>query len=283
MFDDHHKPCGLTGLPSWSFHRCISSSTTILKSTVRNTVDYSGQEKLFGKSPKRGPSGPLRRTVRDTRVSLGQNQCKNTSLHRSPPRTSQRSSPRPRRPPTHPSPRARSARWLGCMSTPRRWSLGIVWVIGRCRGRGVDRRPLGLGGKLLLRVLGIAEVLRGRARLVLPLVAGVVRRTSAFLALAHVWVEKKRKEKNKKQTSERCVKTLVKQALYLYRKKATAHLLPRSPNSRKYSRSHSNRLETSQTADVVSRNTTPIGTEVNCLMIWLHPTVTSNYYSGAVC
>jgi hypothetical protein len=76
VFDDHHKPCGLTSLSSWSFHRCISSSTTILKSTVRNTVDYSGQEKLFGKSPKRGPSGPLRRTARNTRVSLGQNQCK---------------------------------------------------------------------------------------------------------------------------------------------------------------------------------------------------------------
>jgi hypothetical protein len=51
------------------------------KSIVRNTVDYSGQEKLFGKSPKRGPSGPLRRTVRDTRVTLGQNHCKNTSQH----------------------------------------------------------------------------------------------------------------------------------------------------------------------------------------------------------
>jgi hypothetical protein len=39
------------------------------------------EEKLFGKSPKRGPSGPLRRNVRDTRLSLRQNQCKNTSLH----------------------------------------------------------------------------------------------------------------------------------------------------------------------------------------------------------
>jgi hypothetical protein len=41
------------------------------KSTVRNAVDYSGQEKPFEKTPMRGPSGPLRRTVRDTRVSLG--------------------------------------------------------------------------------------------------------------------------------------------------------------------------------------------------------------------
>jgi hypothetical protein len=93
--------------------------------------------------------------------------------------------------------------------------LGIVRVIGRCRGRGVDRRPLGLGGKLLLRVLRIAEVLRGRARLALLLVAGMVRRTSAFLALAHGGVEEKRKEENKQQTAERCVKTPVKQALYL--------------------------------------------------------------------
>jgi hypothetical protein len=35
--------------------------------------------------------------------------------------------------------------------------------------------------------------------------------------------------------------------------------------SRKYSICNSNRLETSQAADTVSRNTTPIGTEVNCL------------------
>jgi hypothetical protein len=48
-------------------------------------------------------------------------------------------------------------------------------------------------------------------------------------------------------------------------REATAHLLPLSLNSRKYSICNSNRLETSQAADVVSRNTTPIGTEVNCL------------------
>jgi hypothetical protein len=54
------------------------------KSTVRNTVDYSGQEQLFGKTPKRGPSGPLRRTVRGTKVTLGQEHCKNTSLHYGP-------------------------------------------------------------------------------------------------------------------------------------------------------------------------------------------------------
>jgi hypothetical protein len=54
------------------------------KSTVRNIIDYSGQEKLFGKTPKRGPSGPLRRTVRDTKVTLGQEHCINASLHYGP-------------------------------------------------------------------------------------------------------------------------------------------------------------------------------------------------------
>jgi hypothetical protein len=44
----------------------------------------SGQEKLFGKTPKRGPSGPLWRTVRDTRVTLGQEHCVNTRLHYGP-------------------------------------------------------------------------------------------------------------------------------------------------------------------------------------------------------
>jgi hypothetical protein len=38
------------------------------------------------------------------------------------PRTSRRSSPRPRRPLTHPSPQAQSARWIGCTSKPRRLS-----------------------------------------------------------------------------------------------------------------------------------------------------------------
>ena len=64
------------------FYRCQRFIYNYTKSTVRNTVDYSGQEKLFGKKQaKRGPSGPLRRTVRDTRMTLGQNQCKNTSFH----------------------------------------------------------------------------------------------------------------------------------------------------------------------------------------------------------
>jgi hypothetical protein len=42
--------------------------------------------------------------------------------HRSPPRMSRRSPPRPRRSPTHPSPRAWSARWPGFTSTPRQQS-----------------------------------------------------------------------------------------------------------------------------------------------------------------
>jgi hypothetical protein len=49
------------------------------KSTVRNTVDYFGQEKFFWITPMRRPSGPLWRTIHDTRVSLGQEHCKNTS------------------------------------------------------------------------------------------------------------------------------------------------------------------------------------------------------------
>jgi hypothetical protein len=54
------------------------------KSIVQNTVDYSGQEKLFGKTPTRGPSGSLRRTVYGTKVTLGQEHCKNTSIHYGP-------------------------------------------------------------------------------------------------------------------------------------------------------------------------------------------------------
>jgi hypothetical protein len=54
-------------------------------STIRNTIDYSGQEKLFGKkTPKGGPSDPLRRTVRDTRVTLEQKHCINARQHYGP-------------------------------------------------------------------------------------------------------------------------------------------------------------------------------------------------------
>jgi hypothetical protein len=45
VLDDHHKSYGRTSLPSCLFLRCISSSILI----VRNTIDYSEQEKLFGK------------------------------------------------------------------------------------------------------------------------------------------------------------------------------------------------------------------------------------------
>jgi hypothetical protein len=47
------------------------------KSTVWNTIDYSRHEKLFGISPVCGPYGPLQLTDSDTRVSLGQEHCKN--------------------------------------------------------------------------------------------------------------------------------------------------------------------------------------------------------------
>jgi hypothetical protein len=58
----------------------------------------------------------------------------------------------------------------------------------------MDRRSLRLEGELLLRVLGIAEVLQRRSWLALPLVAEMVRGASAFLALAHGGVEEKRRE-----------------------------------------------------------------------------------------
>jgi hypothetical protein len=81
VFDDHHKSYGLTSLSSWLFFRCIKFIYINSKSIVRNTVDYSEQEKLLGNSPVRGPSRPLRRTIRDTRVTLGQEHCKNKYLH----------------------------------------------------------------------------------------------------------------------------------------------------------------------------------------------------------
>ena len=56
------------------FYRCQRFIYNYTKSTVRNTVDYSGQEKLFGKTGQA-------RTVRDIGIPLGQNHCKNTSIH----------------------------------------------------------------------------------------------------------------------------------------------------------------------------------------------------------
>jgi hypothetical protein len=44
------------------------------------TIDFSEHGKCFGNSPKRGLLGPLRRTVRDTRVFLEQEHCKNNVL-----------------------------------------------------------------------------------------------------------------------------------------------------------------------------------------------------------
>jgi hypothetical protein len=77
VFDDHHKLYILTSLFKViipQVHKFIYNYT---KSTVRNTIDYSGQEKMFGKTPMCGPSGPLRWTVRDIRVFHGQEHCKN--------------------------------------------------------------------------------------------------------------------------------------------------------------------------------------------------------------
>ena len=48
--------------------------------------------------------------------------------------------------------------------------LRVVRVIGRRRGRDGSRRPLGLGGELLLRVFRVTEILRWRSRLALALV-----------------------------------------------------------------------------------------------------------------
>jgi hypothetical protein len=36
------------------------------------------------KQTKRGPTGPLRRTIHDTKVTLGQEHCKNASLYYGP-------------------------------------------------------------------------------------------------------------------------------------------------------------------------------------------------------
>jgi hypothetical protein len=54
-------------------NRSISSSTTI-----------PDRRSFLEKQTTRGQSGPLRRTVRDTTMTLGQNQCKNTILHYGP-------------------------------------------------------------------------------------------------------------------------------------------------------------------------------------------------------
>jgi hypothetical protein len=90
------EPANLVHCPSCDRHEpfCYSRRhRPTPKSTLRGnpgcavgpktltTVDYSGQEKLFGKTPTRGPSGPLRRTVHGTKVTLGQEHCINSSQH----------------------------------------------------------------------------------------------------------------------------------------------------------------------------------------------------------
>jgi hypothetical protein len=76
MLDDHHKSYGLTSLPSLIISQVHKFIYINSKSTAWNTVDYSGHEKPFGNSPVRGPFGPFWRTVRNTKVSLGQKLCK---------------------------------------------------------------------------------------------------------------------------------------------------------------------------------------------------------------
>jgi hypothetical protein len=77
VFDDHHKLYGLTSLFKViipQVHKFIYNYT---KSTIWNTIDYSGQENIIGKTPMCGPSRPLRRTVHDIRVFHGQEHYKN--------------------------------------------------------------------------------------------------------------------------------------------------------------------------------------------------------------
>jgi hypothetical protein len=120
------------------------------------------------------------------------------------PRTSRKSSPRLRRPLTHPSPRARHARWTGCTSRPPRLFPGSRPSHRTTLGGGgsVDRRPLEPGGNLFLRVLRVTEVLRGRTWFALPLVTGATWRTSPLFVLAHGQMEEKRELEEKQQMIE---------------------------------------------------------------------------------
>jgi hypothetical protein len=97
-------------------------------------------------------------------------------------------------------------------------SVAIPWESSESSddaGGSIDRRSLGLGGKLLLRVLGVTEVLRGRTWLTLPLFAGATRRTSTFLVLAHGQMEEKRELEKKQQMIGGCVKRTMVQIGYL--------------------------------------------------------------------
>jgi hypothetical protein len=61
VFDAHYKSYGLTSLPICSFLRYIKFIYINSKSTIRNTIDYFGQENLFGNSPVRAlPADRLR-------------------------------------------------------------------------------------------------------------------------------------------------------------------------------------------------------------------------------
>jgi hypothetical protein len=67
VFDDHHKPCGLTKFAQLIISQVHKFIYNHSKSTVRNTLDYSGHEKLFEKTPTRyrrfDPGGSLDRRV----------------------------------------------------------------------------------------------------------------------------------------------------------------------------------------------------------------------------
>jgi hypothetical protein len=58
--------------------------TSIKMQTSYISILYICFGLCWHQTPKRGPSGPLRWTVRGTKVTLGQEHCKNTSLHYGP-------------------------------------------------------------------------------------------------------------------------------------------------------------------------------------------------------
>jgi hypothetical protein len=80
--------------------------------------------------------------------------------------------------------------------------LGVVRIVRRRRGRDGSRRPLGLGGELLLRLFRVAKILRGRSRLALRL-------------LLFPMVEMKEEEESKQRRTARDVKKPERQRHYL--------------------------------------------------------------------
>jgi hypothetical protein len=206
--------------------------------------------------------------------------CRRRSL----PRTSRKSSPRPRRPPTHPSPRARARSTDRMYIHTRRLSPRNRPSRRTTPGGSIDRRSLGLGGKLL-QVLGVTMAHASACR----------RSDTANLDLSCPcpWSDGREEGVGKEATDDRrmCEENNGASRLFIGAggncSSATTltevHLLPRSPNSRKYSISNSNRLKASQAADAASRNTTPFGLRSTAQAIGLRPAVTSSHYSRTVC